>query len=114
MEIKAATGDITKFKAGAIMVNHFEGVKSPEGDAAAADKALGGAISNLIKQGDIKGKLNEINVLHSLGKLPAGRIVVVGLGKKKELTVNKVRGALAEACRYLRGKGVTDIATVTQ
>jgi leucyl aminopeptidase len=112
MEIKAAIGDITRSKAGAILVTHFEGVKSPEGDAAAADKALGGAISNLIKQGDIKGKLNEISVLHSLGKLPASRVVVVGLGKKKELTVNKVRGAVAETCRYLRGKAVTSLASV--
>ena len=40
------------------------------------------------------------------------RIVVLGLGKKQELTVNKVRGAMAEACRYLRGKGVTSIASI--
>ena len=85
MEIKAIAGNIVDIKAGAIVVNHFEGVKRPEGDAAAVDKALDGAISQLIKQGDIKGKLNEITILHSLGKLPASRIVVVGLGKKKEL-----------------------------
>jgi leucyl aminopeptidase len=114
MEIKAATGDIAGIKAGAIVVNHFEEVKRPEGVAATIDKALGGAMSELIKQGDIKGKLNEITLLHSLGKLPASRIVVLGLGKKKELTVNKVRGAVAETCRYLRGKGVTSIASITQ
>jgi len=114
MEIKAATGDISKIKAGAIVVNHFEGVKRPEGDTAAVDKALDGAISELIKQGDIKGKLNEITLLHSMGRLPASRIVVTGLGKKKELTTNKVRGAVAETCRYLRGKGVTSVATIVQ
>ena len=114
MEIKAAAGDIVEIKAGAIVVNHFEGMKRPEGDAAAVDKALGGAISQLIKQGDIKGKLNEVTLIHSLGKLPAGRIVVVGLGKKKELNINKVRGAVAETCRYLRGKGVTSVASTVQ
>jgi leucyl aminopeptidase len=111
MEIKTATGDIVKSKVDAIVVNHYEGVKRPEGDAATADKALGGAITQLIKQGDIKGKLNEITLIHSLGKLPAGRIVVVGLGKKKELDTNKVRGAIAETCRYMRGKGVTSVAS---
>src|SRR4030066_1183888 len=110
MEIKAAAGNIAGIRAGAIIVNHFEGMKHPEGDTTAVDNALDGAITRLIKQGDIRGKLNEVTVLYSLGKLPAGRIVVVGLGKKKELDVNKVRGAAAEACRYLRGKGVTDIA----
>jgi leucyl aminopeptidase len=112
MEIKAAAGEITGIKTGAIVVNHFEGVKHPEGAAAAIDKALDGAVSNLIKQGDIKGKLNEITLLHSLGKLAASRIVVLGLGKKQELTANKVRGAVAETCRYLRGKSVTDIASI--
>jgi leucyl aminopeptidase len=105
MEIKVATGNIADIKTDAIVVNHFEGAKRPEGAAAAIDKILGGAISNLVKQGDIKGKLNEITLLHSLGKLPAGRIVVLGLGKKQELNLNKVRGAMAEVCRYLRAKG---------
>jgi leucyl aminopeptidase len=114
MEIKAATGDITKIKADAIMVNHYEGMKRPEGEAAMVDKALGGAITQLIKQGDIKGKLNEVTLIHSLGKLQAGRIAVVGLGKKQELDTNKIRGALAEACRYLRGKGIASVASGVQ
>jgi leucyl aminopeptidase len=114
MEIKAATGNIINIKADAIVVNHYEGMKRPEGDAAAADKALGGAIAQLIKQGDIKGKLNELTLIHSLGRLPAARVIAVGLGKKKELNVNKVRGAVAETCRYLRGKGVATVASGVQ
>jgi leucyl aminopeptidase len=114
MEIKAATGDLLKIKCDAIVVNHYEGMKRPEGDAAAADKALGGAITQLIKQGDIKGKPNEITLIHSLGKLPAARIVVAGLGKKKELSTNKIRSAVAETCRYLRGKGVGSAASGVQ
>jgi len=114
MEIKAVTGDLTGIKAGAVIVNHFEGAKRPEGDAAAVDKALDGAISRLIKEGDIKGKPNEITLLHNPGKLPASRVAVVGLGKKKELNINKVRGAIAETCRYLRGKSVTSVAAGVQ
>ncbi|OGO43591.1 MAG: leucyl aminopeptidase, partial [Chloroflexi bacterium RBG_16_60_22] len=114
MEIKAVAGDIAAVRAGAIIVNCYEGTKRLDADTAAVDAALGGAIADLIKQGDIKGKLNEVTLLHSLGKLPAGRVAVVGLGKKRELTLNKVRGAVAEAGRYLRGKGVTSLATVAQ
>jgi leucyl aminopeptidase len=112
MEIRAAIGEITGSKTGAIIVTHHEGVKTAEGAAAAVDKKLDGAITSLIKQGDIKGKLNEITLLHCLGKLPAGRIIVLGLGKKAELTVNQVRCAVAEVCRYLRGKNVTAIASI--
>ena len=111
MEIKTATGDIMKAKAGAILVSHYEGEKEPEGDALDADKALKNSISELIKQGDVKGKPGEITILHTLGKLTAGRVVIVGMGKKSELTANKLRGRIAEALRFLRGKNVTSIAT---
>jgi leucyl aminopeptidase len=111
MEIKTAAGEITGLRAGAIIVGHFEKRRRPEGAAAALDRALDGAITQLIKQGDIKGKLNEMTLLHRPGKLPAGRVLVVGLGKKAELTLNRVRGAVAEACRYLRGKNVASAVT---
>ncbi len=114
MEIKIIAGDIAGIKADAILLNHFEGMKSPDGETAAVDKALGGAVSQLIKQGEIKGKLNEITMLHSFGKLPATRVVVVGLGKKSDLSVNKIRGAVAETCRWLRAREISTIAAVPQ
>ena len=114
MKIKVITDDIIKVKTGAIIVNSFEGTKRLNDDLAAVDKALNGAIAQLIRQGSIKSKLNEVTLVHSLGKLPADRVVVTGLGKPKELTPDKVRGAVAETCRWLRSKGVADIATVAQ
>ena len=114
MEIKVIVGDIAGMEADAIIVNHFEGVKSPEGETAAVDRALDGAISQLVKQGEIKGKPNEITMLHSFGKLPAARVVIVGLGKQPELSVNKVRVAVAEACRWLRAREISTVATVPQ
>ena len=111
MEIRVIADDITKVKADAVIVNHFEGVDKLDGDISAVDKALGGAISQLVSQGEIKGKLNEVTIVHSLGKLPADRVVVAGLGKPADLTVNKIRGAVAETCRQLRQKGVATIAT---
>jgi len=112
MEIKAAIGDITKIEAGAIVVNFFEGMKHPEEKLATIDKVLGGAISQLISQGEIKGKLNEVTIVHSLGQLPAARVVVVGLGKREELNQDKVRGAVAETCRRLQQKSIDHIATI--
>ncbi|MFC1933351.1 leucyl aminopeptidase [Chloroflexota bacterium] len=114
MEIKVAVGDITRIEAGAIVVNFFEGMEHPEGDTATVDEALGGAISQLISQGEIKGKLNKITIIHSLGRLPAARVAVVGLGKQQELSLDRVRGAVAETCRLLRQKNVESIATVAQ
>jgi len=114
VEIKVIVGDMAKIKAGAIIVNFFEEMEHLDGDIATIDKALDGAISQLISQGEIKGKLNEITVIYSLGKLPADRVVVAGLGKQPELSQDKVRGLVAQTCRLLRQKGIDNIATIAQ
>ena len=114
MEIKVVVGDITKIEAGAIIVNFFEGMEHLDGDIANVDKALAGAISQLISQGEIKGKLGEVTIIHSLGNLPAARVVIAGLGEQQALSQDKVRGVIAETCRFLRQKGVDSIATIAQ
>lgn len=112
MEIKVIAGDIARVEAGAIILGLFEGVKRPDGELAVIDKALGGAVSQLISQGEIKGKVREVTIIHSLGKLPAARVVVAGLGKKEDLSLDRVRMAVGEACRLLQQRGVGDAATV--
>jgi len=112
LEIKVIAGNIAEIKAGAIVVGLLEGTERLSGDIAGIDSALGGAILRLIKQGEIKGKLNEVTLVHSLGRLPAARVAVVGLGKQSELSLDRVRGAVAEACRLLRHKGCASIATI--
>ncbi len=112
MEIKVVVGDITEMPVDAIMVNLFEGVEIPSGATGAVDKALGGAISQLISQGEIKGKLNEFTVVHTLGKIKATRVSIAGLGKQTELTLDRVRGVMATGCRSLRQIGVKSVATI--
>lgn len=48
-------------------------------------------------------------MLHTLGRLPARLVAVVGLGKQGEVTVDRVRDAAAEGCRALRKLGCTSI-----
>ena len=112
MEIKVIAGDVTQVKAGALVLGFFKGEESLDGDLASVDKALDGAISQLVSQGEVKGKLGEITIIHSLGKLPAARVVVVGLGQREELTRDKIRGVVAETGRCLQRKEVDDIAIV--
>ena len=112
MEIEVVIGNIAEVEADAIIMSFFEGMERPDGDLAVIDKALDGAVSQLIGQGEIKGKLNEITIIHSLGKLPAARVVVVGLGKKEELSQDRVRLAVGETCRLLQQKRIGNVATV--
>ena len=56
MKLKVASGNILEYKCDVLAVNLFEGLKKPGGATGAVDKALGGAISKLIKSGEFKGK----------------------------------------------------------
>ncbi len=112
MDLEVVTGDISSVAVDAIIVGLLEGDDSLDGETGAVDAALGGAIRQLIADGETKGKLGENTLLHTLGRLPAARVVVTGLGKEADLTEDKVRGIIAGACRLLRGKGARNIATV--
>jgi len=51
-----------------------------------------------------------VTIIHSLGKLKPDRVVVAGLGKPAELSPERVRGVVAEACRRLQQREVNTIA----
>ncbi len=112
MEINVSVGDITRLEVGGIIVGVYEGQTSLDGEAARIDGALGGAISHLVGSGEIKGKPNHLTLLYTLGKMLPARVAVVGLGKRDDLTADRVRSAVAESCRTLRGSGATTVATV--
>ena len=112
MELKVASGDITQAQADTILVNLFEGVQQPSGATAAVDQALDGAISYLIQAGEVKGKAGEATVVHTFGKLPALRVVVVGLGKQEDLKADTVRKAAGNVARRVRALGARKVATV--
>ena len=112
MGIKIVPGDITQQQVGAIVVNLFEGVTSPGGATGAADRALDGAISKLIEEGEIRGKLGDMTLIHTLGKMTPSRVLVVGLGKAEDFTLDRVRTVAAESFRRLRGAGVKSAATI--
>jgi len=112
MEIKARIGSIKRVRADAIIMCVYENTKRPRGDLSTINKALNGAISDLIHNGEIKGKLGEVTIIHSLGKITADRVVTIGLGKRTELTLDKIRSATSDVCRALKSKGVKRAAIV--
>jgi leucyl aminopeptidase len=113
MQVKVQSGDIAAFQADVVVVNLFEGVTSPGGGTGAVDSALGGAISDLIRAGDIRGKLGEFTLIHTFDKLPAPRVIVAGLGKSEDFDLNKVRNLSGDLARHLRRQRLKNVATIT-
>ena len=110
LEIKVIVGDITHIEADAIVVSLFKG-EQPSGVTAAVDEVLGGVIARLIGSGAIKGKFEEISIIHTLGKLPSGIVSVVGLGERQEFALDKMRKVAGESCRSLRKLNCHKVAT---
>ena len=113
MDIRVERGDIAQQSADMIIVNLFEGVTSPGGGTGAVDAALDGAISQVINDGGCRGKPNEMTMIHTLGKLPSPRVLVAGLGKQEDFTLDKVRALAATAARYARRARCERIASIT-
>lgn len=112
MLITAVKGDISKCKADAIIINLFEGTKTPEGAAGAVDKALDGIISKMVKEKEFKGSPNELASFPTFGKIPADKVILIGLGKKEEFTPDKARQAASESAKKARVLGAKKVASI--
>lgn len=112
MKVSVQAGSLPATEADAIIVNLLQGVTQPGGATSAVDQALGGAISELIADGELRGKLNETALLHTRGTIPARRVIVVGLGPAGDLSLDRVRQAAAAAARAARQAGARHIASI--
>lgn len=112
MEFDVQQGSVTEIQTPLLVLNLFEGTKDPGGATGAVDRALGGLISELIADGDIKGKLEEVTVLHTQGKIPAKRIAVAGLGSREKLDLEAIRRASGAAMKTARDTGIQVFHTV--
>lgn len=82
-----------------------EGEAQLGGALGQVDERLGGALREALARGELKGRPNETLLVHTLGRLPAPRVLLVGLGKRTEAGARQVGQAGGTAARYLRGRG---------
>lgn len=72
------------------------------------DELSGGAVSAVLKRGDLAGKVGQSLLLHSLPNLKAERVLLVGVGKDEELGDRPFRKIVAGILNTLKGLGGTD------
>jgi leucyl aminopeptidase len=112
VDVSIKAGSIQEVDADAIVVNLFEGATEPGGATGAVDRALNGALRELIAGGDVQGKLNETAMIYPRGTIPARRVVVVGLGPQAGFDLDAARQAAAAAARRAREAGARTLASI--
>ena len=76
--------------------------------AKAVDEATGGAIANLLKRGDLAGKVGQTLLLQDLPNLKAERVLLVGAGKERELSDRAYRKLVSAVLGNLKNLGGAD------
>ena len=90
----------------ALVLCHWEGERFAD-QAAAVDKAVNGRLRALLASGEFTGQLGQVSILHSATgeRLRAKRVVLVGLGKRPEASLDKLRQAVGKAAKAVREVG---------
>jgi leucyl aminopeptidase len=107
MEFSIKSGSPDKQRAGCVVVGVFEGRKL-SASAQTIDRAAKGFLTEVMKRGDHEGKAGTTLLLHCLTGLPSDRVLLVGLGKERELGESAYRKAIDAAVKALRTTGATD------
>jgi leucyl aminopeptidase len=101
MKIEIVAGDPLNQSCQALLVGCFENDRNSP-FIQDLDIRLGRKLSEICAGTDFAGKLNKAVIVHTLGLAAAERIVLVGLGKKEDLTHERLRQAAGTAVQSLR------------
>lgn len=99
MKLSLIQGDLTKTQCDLLVVNLFEGVRTPSGATGAVDQALDGLIAKIIQDERFKGKEGDTRLIDTPGQLLARRVLLVGLGTQKDFSPEVVRSVAGKSVK---------------
>ncbi|MCK9274033.1 MAG: leucyl aminopeptidase [Syntrophales bacterium] len=86
----------------------FENTDAFTGTVKELDEGCNGVLSRIKGAGDFKARMNETIVLYTKDSIAPKRIVLVGLGKKEEFTLDRYRGAFSAGARKIRDLAIKE------
>ncbi len=110
MNVSVVGEPLVSITADAVVVGVYADDKKLREPAARVDQAAGGALREVLDAEKFQGKLGHVTHLHTNGKLPSRRVVVVGLGRRAETTAETVRRAASTGLRRARDLGARSVA----
>lgn len=107
MEFTAKSGNPEKQRTACIVVGVFE-PRRLSSAAERLDQISDGFISNLIRRGDLEGKIGQTLLLHNVPNTLSDRILLVGCGRERELHDSQYRQIIAKAAMTLNDIGAME------
>ncbi len=104
MEFTIKSGSPEKQRTACVVVGVFDNRK-PTLPAELVDRASNGYVTEIIRRGDMEGKLGTTLLLHNVPGTLCDRVLLVGLGKEREFREKEYRRAVGAAVRLLNETG---------
>jgi leucyl aminopeptidase len=104
MEFTIKSGSPEKQRSACVVVGVFDNRKLSL-SAELVDRASNGYISEIIRRGDMEGKLGATLLLHNVRGTLADRVLLVGLGKERDFRDKEFRAAIRAAVKLLNETG---------
>ena len=110
VELKTRSAALAECKTQMLAIGHFSDDKKPLPEIIELCKKLGGAIEQVVKLGDFKGKTGTSALIYGNNRIGAQRVLIVGLGEQKKATIDTIRQAAAFAANKAVGMKVRKMA----
>lgn len=115
MDLALETRKPSEARADVLVLGRYAAEGRPPAEFAAVDRALGGLLSKVLTSEKFEGKPGQISYVHTGGKIPAERVLVVGLGphrrgERTRADAEPVRRAVSAAVRRARDLGAATVA----
>jgi leucyl aminopeptidase len=109
VEFSIKGGSPEKQRNACVVVGVFE-TRKLTGPAQAIDQASGGYLAEIMRRGDMEGRLGGTLLLQKVPHTASERVLLVGLGKEREFRDKEYRDAVRAAIRALNETGSVDAA----
>src|SRR5215216_1727767 len=104
MEFTIKSGSPEKQRSACVVAGVFDNRKLSL-SAELIDRASNGYVSEIVRRGDMEGKLGATLLLHNVRGTLADRVLLVGLGKERDFRDREFRSAIRSAVKLLNETG---------
>ncbi len=112
MEVSVVDAKLDSFKTELIVVGLFAPAEKLPAELKSVDEKLHGAIAHAIKGKEFEGEWQQFRLVSTLDKIPAKNILLLGLGKQSDATLETLRRAAGLSARIARDfSGITEYST---